>query len=77
MDIQSIVTRELKAAGADAATLDLWKALSETYEKGGPEAVKEFLAERVKAAKKRASKEAREMIDIAGAVAKGKPSGRK
>jgi hypothetical protein len=70
MDVHEIVATELKAQGADEAILSLWDEIAATYEQSGPDGVKALLTEKVKAVKKSAAKEAREMTEVAGIVSK-------
>ena len=77
MDVREIVATELQTAGANKTTLALWDEIAATYEQSTPDGVRELLSEKVKAAKKRATKEAKEMTDVAGTVAKPKKKGRK
>jgi hypothetical protein len=55
----------------------LWNEIAQVFEESGPDGVKEVIANRVKDARKRASKEAQEMNNVAGTVAKPKKKGRK
>lgn len=72
MDVREIVSAELKSMGVADTTLSLWDEIAATYEQSGPDGVKALLTEKVKAVRKSASKEAREMTDVAGIVSKPK-----
>ena len=77
MDIRAIVAAELRSARASSETLSLWDKIAAIFEDSGPDGVKEIISERLKDARKRASKEAKEMSEAAGTVAKPKKKGRK
>jgi hypothetical protein len=68
--VHEIVRMELKAMNVDEETLSLWDEVAATYEESGPDGVKDLLSDKVKALKKSASKEAREMTDAAGMVSR-------
>jgi hypothetical protein len=72
MDVREIVSTELNAMRVDKTTLSLWNDIATTYEQSGPDGVKALLTERVKAVRKSATKEAKEMTAVAGLVSKPK-----
>ncbi len=59
LDLYRLVEAKL-GSRADNDTLVLWKAIWDSYEKGGPEAVESTLQRQLKAAKSAATKELRE-----------------
>ncbi len=77
MDIRAIIADELRSANGTPETLALWDEIAATFEDSGPDGVKELISQRVKDARKRAAKEAKEMTEVAGAVAKPKKKRRK
>lgn len=77
MDIRAIIAEELRATKASPETFTLWEEIATEFEDSGPDGVKELITQRVKDARKRAAKEAKEMTDVAGTVAKPKKKGRK
>ena len=77
MDIRTIIEEELRTANSSSEALSLWNEIAQVFEESGPDGVKEVIANRVKDARKRASKEAKEMTNVAGTVAKPKKKGRK
>ncbi len=76
MALEEVVLRELKSQGASRDALTLWPELWDAFEEGGPEAVRGLLQEKVRLAKRRAERQAREMRSAA-AVAPAKPKARR
>lgn len=70
MDVREIVSAELEAMGADADTLSLWTEIAAVYEQSGTDGVKALLTEKVKAMRKSATKDAKEISEVAGIVSK-------
>jgi len=72
MDIRAIIAKELRATGASPEKLTLWEEIATEFEGSGPDGVKDLISKRVKDARKRATKEAKEIGEVAATVAKPK-----
>lgn len=59
LNLQKLVETKL-GSRADGDTLELWSAIWDSYEKGGPDAVESELQKRLKAVKSAATKEIQE-----------------
>jgi hypothetical protein len=70
MDVREIVSAELEAMGAGREILSLWSEIAAAYEQSGPDGVRDLLTEKVKAMKKSAAREAKEISEAAGVVSK-------
>jgi len=55
-----MVLKDLKDSGADAKTLKLWKSITQWYEEGGPDAVKNGIMKKMKDIKSIANKQLKE-----------------
>lgn len=77
MDIRGIVAGKLRSMKGTPETIALWDEIAATFEAAGPDGVEELITDRVKEARKRAAREAKEMTDVAGVVAKPKKKRKK
>lgn len=77
MSIDQLVAQALAAAGADQLTRDLWPEIFETFEDGGPDAVKQLLRAKVRDSQRRAEKEVKAVRSVASSVAKPKRSAKR
>jgi hypothetical protein len=77
MEVDALVSGELKRVGASPETIELWESLLEAYREGGSRSVKELLQERVKESRTRAKKEASSVGKVISVAAKPKRRARR